>query len=1510
MKKCVILCVCGFAGAMLADAVQWRRAADGLWSDPAAWNPARVPVDGDQVSIGAGGVYTVSLPAGETVLRPYEWRLTAGNGASITFDGRNGTFLMPACDADTYREEPWGINASKGHFFNLETYNVTGTKRNAVVRMDNARFTVSCSEDDAKVDVRDGVLNFFDPEGVGHYHYFTTAAQPQRDIIISVQPGASMRLPNVNFRCNGTRTNLMSFVGGKSEIVGTLSMPSGNFAEGVVSTGTVEVVDGGELAVGSLRFGGNVGRNGWVHTSSNRTVRVVAARRGKLVIKGAVAQPDPSMAEVVARDGGELLAQGIFRIADGSGATGTVSVVDATATFSKELVVGGNNKDCHGEFQSSNAVVTVDNSVNVAEGLFRAVDSTLTLNSLYPGYGGSATSRGDAEIVGGRTTVKTVYAGLNSTGSLTVRGGADFESIGGDFFIGKDPNTVGEMFVADAATRVTTKPLLRAGYQGIGTLTVTGGLVRTTSLVAGDAAGSVGTVNLAGGRIETTTAEALLVGKAGAGTVNVSGGELETFQIRFNWSGNESTPTSVLHQTGGFISVTSTEKMQGVNLCDSRNTRSRLILDGGVFQSHLVRGWTGASARGGGWSVLEANGGTIRAHVPSTGFVETIDEARLGPKGLTLDSAFEVTIAQNFENKADEEGRLVLTGVGVKTLAGDDSHETFLDVAGGTARFAAGASHVSYVTVTNGATLSFAGDATGAAFTGLALGSADTLGNLEMELSDSITVTQEPVFGNFGLMIAGTSYADGTYPLIRYAGSASAETVRAWSAGYVAAGRVEGRSYAFTTTVDAEGTSFNLVVGAGMPLTATSVWNGPGAQWSDGANWLDVVPGAQSVARFSSENAPAHVTVSEAGTQVGALAFTAQQDYVLEGAGSLRISDSGYGKVEATGGEVTVGVGLELPATTVFDVAESASLTFEGPLLRGGVDKRGAGRMSLKSPASALATGIYVENGLLSFSGMDALGLGVGGLTHLTLQGGTVELRKGGELTRSLVVQTGNAEKAAALKADEDVTVSAAAVSSGALIKRGPGTVTFESAAGMTLSAGNGTCVLNANPVTAPIAFPENGVVPTEGYAGFNVADGEVVFRGGTYRIPNAICVGLNSKDLSDAEPAFTVDGARVETGTSSYHLLLGPNAYKAGAKFTRPRLTVKNGGYLSCNTLNTGKQGDYDVYPEILLDNGTLYGSWTINISERGGCHAVYVVRNGSQFLANNTVNWRGPAELTFTDSVFAKNASGDPMGIQVEGAGHGVWLFGAGSEFRCNAIIQKTNNSATFAFAGGRWIPARTGGFDFVFSKADRITVETRAAAGLKLAPPADAEYRMAKAITGAGGVVTDGAGTLRFVTQEIIQGDVTNKMQGASAAIQSPYTLDFEKTLDIRSGTVVVEAGAARPGARFAGAGTLAATDLATPVFELSIGEDGAAEQVLTLADFTSTGKVTVDLGRTEDTPLSRRTTDLLVARYTGAVPDVSSWKVANSGVDCVTGAFAAKDGEIRLSLKSTGCVFYIR
>ena len=167
--------------------------------------------------------------------------------------------------------------------------------------------------------------------------------------------------------------------------------------------------------------------------------------------------------------------------------------------------------------------------------------------------------------------------------------------------------------------------------------------------------------------------------------------------------------------------------------------------------------------------------------------------------------------------------------------------------------------------------------------------------------------------------------------------------------------------------------------------------------------------------------------------------------------------------------------------------------------------------------------------------------------------------------------------------------------------------------------------------------------------------------------------------------------------------------------------------------------------------------------------------------------------------------------------------------------------------------------------------------------------------------------GEGTLNFITQESVTiteknnsgnivSAVTNKIAGGRFAISSPYTLDFDGTMNIREGKVVVEEGACRTNAVFAGTGTLSAEKLPSPVFNLSVNDDYETKEVLMLENFTTDGGATFNLMRDEENPLLRPFRPFVVARYTGNAPSLAGWKLSNTGLEQTSASFTAKDGVI--------------
>ena len=412
-----------------------------------------------------------------------------------------------------------------------------------------------------------------------------------------------------------------------------------------------------------------------------------------------------------------------------------------------------------------------------------------------------------------------------------------------------------------------------------------------------------------------------------------------------------------------------------------------MILEGGEICAHRFyaknsRTFTGRP----GWSRLDANGGAVvgiqAASANNNITVKGFDEANLGERGLTIRSEYETRTAQDFRDMEGHEGHglLRLEGAGTKKLYGTNSTESVLMCAGGKTLFVpntdtgANASHYSNVIVTNGATLSIAGNQTAATFRSLTLARG---AHLEMEKSDRITVDGLVSVGeNIVLDIADVAVV-GSYPLVVCAGEASAESCLNWRrAVVVISGRTDlGVTPIATYDSTTDKTTFALEITEGGPLTGDVTWDG---SWS-------AVTGADRVTFAGGGTAAVAV---DSNVTVGALEFDSSVDYTLSGVGTLEFSDrGGYARVDVARGEQTISASVVAPEDLTLAPASGAKLTVGGEIVVGGVIKEGRGTVTLENPANDLSGGVTVKEGLLSVPTPEALGKG-----PISLEGGTLEV--------------------------------------------------------------------------------------------------------------------------------------------------------------------------------------------------------------------------------------------------------------------------------------------------------------------------------------------------------------------------------------------------------------------------------------------------------------------------------------------------------------------------------------
>jgi hypothetical protein len=609
--------------------------------------------------------------------------------------------------------------------------------------------------------------------------------------------------------------------------------------------------------------------------------------------------------------------------------------------------------------------------------------------------------------------------------------------------------------------------------------------------------------------------------------------------------------------------------------------------------------------------------------------------------------------------------------------------------------------------------------------------------------------------------------------------------------------------------------------------------------------------------------------------------------------------------------------------TVVAEVASGATLALDGKLAKGGLLKTGGGSLFVNGPYNEFLRGITSEAGFFSVASYGALGLSASGVGGLELGGGTFEYCGDGqaaELPCTLEIASDDVHAPIGLKIESPLTVRSVSVSGGVILKRGAAPLTFAPSAGteMTLAShnnGSGAADPSSPYSIGDISVRTNMQIET-GYMGFNIAEGEVRFVGSADTLIKSeygTMIGVSATGGRE-QPALTIDGTKVSFGGGTVQL---GGFMQAGSFNTAPKLSIVNGAQVDVYNFICGRNTTANCYPVITLSDSTLNVK-SFRAGYNGNNYPTYSV-NGSRIAVDNILCY-GPSSFYLTNSVFEVKASGT---AEMHG-NCGRWLFGPGSKFSLSKLKTTPAGSCsgfTLAFDGGEWI---TGASDRLFRlyKSAVFRFETLGD-GLTLPVDEGASLPVARAITGPGPLVKTGKGAIVFETQ-----GTYDETLGEKTALDDPVSLAFDGELDVREGSVIIAEGACREGGRykaaegalvdfggnqlggaeFTGSGTFRAFT-ATDAKILIDAENPAAPR-LENAGFV--GRTVIDFGCTEDSPLDWRNTPVLpVAKFTGALPDISGWRVKGVGNRSVGGKFTVSgDGVVSVKLAWRGLTLFVR
>ena len=510
--------------------------------------------------------------------------------------------------------------------------------------------------------------------------------------------------------------------------------------------------------------------------------------------------------------------------------------------------------------------------------------------------------------------------------------------------------------------------------------------------------------------------------------------------------------------------------------------------------------------------------------------------------------------------------------------------------------------------------------------------------------------------------------------------------------------------------------------------------------------------------------------------------------------------------------------------------------------------------------------------------------------------------------------------RAAVIKADSPLTIGRIGVSSGCLVKRGAGDLVLDPGSGtFTLSWDEGKTDGRAWGPTNRVEFSNDGGSPSDGFGGFSIAEGSLVLKGSrdtVFNIPNTTMIGLRTTEIA-VQPRLVVDGACANVALSR-KMNIGA-LLQDGDGVSAPALVVTNGAKLAVGTFVAGRNAEKASAPVISVD-GSVFECASLYAGYHPNCQPSYLLANGAELYAGEVLCY-GPSWFSVTNAVFAKNNARECTPVEIHTWG-GEWFFGEGGVFCCDQIkainINTPEKNLVLSFDGGLWAM----GEGVKVANAERVTVRTSGAGGLTIPVPEGQTVRMAHPVYGSGSVVKTGEGTLRFETAETWSDDLTE-----ASKMPMSTTFAFDGVCDVRAGSLEIANGALKDGAcikaavgasvdfggavvsaTISGGGAFGNAVCSPLTIQTAIDGEGTAATLPVLDGSSIIGTVRIDLGRDAHDPLDMNRT-YVVARYTGSVPDVGSWRVKNTGLSGVGGVFAASNGEIRLRLEPKGLIINI-
>lgn len=1430
-QSAIILSVAAMVFAANADNIGWRSTGEvNFPGTPDDWGReygttllelGRMPATNDAVKIGR------NLPGNAVLRMTNDWRNafyifefnTPANGI-LDFDGRGYGIYPPATAIDTYYVEAFHLrNANNSHIFSVENYGITGScKREpsftAVNPQVKAWYT---SNDKTSHFVIGGNFNFYDPVGEWYSSRNTMvcSAQANSDIVFS---NATLRIGKINFN-------------GVNETADRPLYRNLAFDHSTLETMTTPVFP-------------------YVTATAN--------------------QKSDTFMNLSFNDATWLQ----------RGTTG-LNISQANSGL-EHLVLAATNSliETWGELSYQNQ----------ANGRFK--DSTLVYHGAVYCY---LRNEADMYVEGGSFTNALFCVGDQRSWSRAVFNGGDHYPQ--TFYIGANGHGAGTVIVTNSAAFTTLRNEVKIGYAGTGVCEVVSNSRFTVNdiLSLGTAANGYGILRVKDGGYVTgtgTQGRELKVGVSGEGHLEIDGGDVEASYAAIGYSERAASESSMSIRNGSLSLYPATGTYGVLTLARAAHHALLTLGEGSVIRCAAIRGATA------GYSSFISDGGTIVANSVNSTYpiLGGIDSAKIGVGGLTVDSdGYNLDFTQNLVNADAADGVFVKKGVGLLSVSSPTWNVARTEVRGGTFLYvnAAPTTFATSLDIQDGTFSTFG------VTTALTVGDlVVTNGTIALDPGDVITVTGDVSLKNLVLNLS--SIPDEAVAAFVFTSPLSADAVSAFAKTLSGTGIPDGRHVKVTLSTENDVTTAMVEVVDDNPVGEgdTLTWHGTDSNWASASNWdPSAVPAVGKKAAFTDANAVKSVTVPS-GAKATALEF-ADNGYLLSGAKLTLDGEPGKVRLGATAGSHEIAAPVELGDRLEAEPSVGTEVKLSGNVTGVGIVKTGSGKLILGGE-NELTVGVAQHRGILTLENEKAV-------SSLDWRTDTVETRSedGSAFTidAPLVLTPSNSTAAVIFKNENDVTLNDVTLTDGCFVKRGAGRLTIPVKEGMTFAYSEGGWrYVSAGTYSTPgkLTFADDGTAPygltDGGYGGLSVVEGELYLKPAvpdttpTFMAKHSFLLGARTATGTVA-PTVTVDhvycNVQMGSGVATW---LG-RFMTAGSGVTpfanTCTMNVINGGTVWADTI---RMGENNVIACLNVDNSTAYASWTWQFEGAGtGVARIRAkdsnIRNGGggalfQILGNVDADFDNCVVGAVNEN-SGQNNTWSYMHASSKAAGQLV--FRNGSELRVWHMntLSTVVNPLKFVFDDASWgVNFGKVDRDFVFSNAwvsASVAFEMRGR-GMILKPTAGHIYTMEFPLSGNGGFVNAGAGTVKFASGSY---GFTGKLVAESGVI------DLSEAGTIEGATIGGGAGTIKSGA----------------FHDATIALDEVGGSVPNFENCTFTGTTRVTIGGEP-----ARFNDVVIANYAGTISGVDTFRL--KGWNGYSGKFTASDGKVYADLGQFGFMLIMR